>query len=225
MRLLLAEDEKALSSALQVILKHNNYSVDAVYNGQDAYDYIVTGVYDGVILDVMMPKMDGFDVLSKVRNEGCNVPIIMLTAKSETDDKINGLDLGADDYLAKPFEMKELLARIRSITRRKSDAVSAELKVGDCTLNCLNYELTGPGGSVKLQNKEYQIMEILMANQNSVISADLMMEKVWGYDSDAEINVVWVNISYLRKKLGQIKSNVAIKAVRNQGYILEFTNV
>lgn len=225
MRLLLAEDEKALSSALQVILKHNNYSVDAVYNGQDAYDYIVTGVYDGVILDVMMPKMDGFDVLSKVRNEGCDVPIIMLTAKSETDDKINGLDLGADDYLAKPFEMKELLARIRSITRRKSDAVSAELKVGDCTLNCLNYELTGPGGSVKLQNKEYQIMEILMANQNSVISADLMMEKVWGYDSDAEINVVWVNISYLRKKLGQIKSNVAIKAVRNQGYILEFSNV
>lgn len=225
MRLLLAEDEKALSSALQVILKHNNYSVDAVYNGQDAYDYIVTGVYDGVILDVMMPKMDGFDVLSKVRNEGCDVPIIMLTAKSETDDKINGLDLGADDYLAKPFEMKELLARIRSITRRKSDAVSAELKVGDCTLNCLNYELTGPGGSVKLQNKEYQIMEILMANQNSVISADLMMEKVWGYDSDAEINVVWVNISYLRKKLGQIKSNVAIKAVRNQGYILKFSNV
>lgn len=225
MRLLLAEDEKALSSALQVILKHNNYSVDAVYNGQDAYDYIVTGVYDGVILDVMMPKMDGFDVLSKVRNEGCDVPIIMLTAKAETDDKINGLDLGADDYLAKPFEMKELLARIRSITRRKSDAVSAELKVGDCTLNCLNYELTGPGGSVKLQNKEYQIMEILMANQNSVISADLMMEKVWGYDSDAEINVVWVNISYLRKKLGQIKSNVAIKAVRNQGYILEFSNV
>lgn len=225
MRLLLAEDEKALSSALQVILKHNNYSVDAVYNGQDAYDYIVTGVYDGVILDVMMPKMDGFAVLSKVRNEGCDVPIIMLTAKSETDDKINGLDLGADDYLAKPFEMKELLARIRSITRRKSDAVSAELKVGDCTLNCLNYELTGPGGSVKLQNKEYQIMEILMANQNSVISADLMMEKVWGYDSDAEINVVWVNISYLRKKLGQIKSNVVIKAVRNQGYILEFSNV
>mgnify|MGYP001028296050 FL=1 len=225
MRLLLAEDEKALSSALQVILKHNNYSVDAVYNGQDAYDYIVTGVYDGVILDVMMPKMDGFDVLSKVRNEGCDVPIIMLTAKSETDDKINGLDLGADDYLAKPFDMKELLARIRSITRRKSDAVSAELKVGDCTLNCLNYELTGPGGSVKLQNKEYQIMEILMAYQNSVISADLMMEKVWGYDSDAEINVVWVNISYLRKKLGQIKSNVAIKAVRNQGYILEFSNV
>lgn len=222
MRLLLAEDEKALSSALQVILKHNNYSVDAVYNGQDAYDYIMTGVYDGVILDVMMPKMDGFTVLSKIRGEGCDVPVIMLTAKSETDDKINGLDLGADDYLAKPFEMKELLARIRAITRRKSDAVSADLKYGDCVLSSLNYELASTGGSVKLQNKEYQIMELLMANQSSVISTERMMEKIWGYDSDTEINVVWVNISYLRKKLHQIGSKVTIKAVRNQGYTLTF---
>ena len=223
MRLLLAEDEKALSSALQVILKHNNYSVDAVYNGQDAYDYIMTGVYDGVILDVMMPKMDGFTVLSGIRAEGCDVPVIMLTAKAETDDKINGLDLGADDYLAKPFEMKELLARIRAITRRKSDAVSTELKYGDCALNSLNYELAAPGGKVKLQNKEYQIMELLMANKNSIISAELMMEKIWGYDSDTEINVVWVNISYLRKKLSQIGSGVSIKAVRNQGYTLEYS--
>ena len=211
MRLLLAEDEKALSSALQVILKHNNYSVDAVYNGQDAYDYIMAGVYDGVILDVMMPKMDGFTVLSKIRAEGCDVPVIMLTAKAETDDKINGLDLGADDYLAKPFETKELLARIRAITRRKSEAVSTEMKYGDCTLNCLNYELSSSGGSVKLQNKEYQI-----------ISAELMMEKIWGYDTDTEISVVWVNISYLRKKLSQIGSGVSIKAVRNQGYTLEY---
>ena len=170
MRLLLAEDEKALSSALQVILKHNNYSVDAVYNGQDAYDYIMAGVYDGVILDVMMPKMDGFTVLSKIRAEGCDVPVIMLTAKAETDDKINGLDLGADDSLA----------------------------------------------------KEYQIMELLMANQNAIISAELMMEKIWGYDTDTEISVVWVNISYLRKKLSQIGSGVSIKAVRNQGYTLEY---
>lgn len=223
MRLLLAEDEKALSSALQVILKHNNYSVDAVYNGQDAYDYIMAGVYDGVILDVMMPKMDGFTVLSKIRAESCDVPVIMLTAKAETDDKINGLDLGADDYLAKPFETKELLARIRAITRRKSEAVSADMKYGDCTLNSLNYELSSVGGSVKLQNKEYQIMELLMANQNSIISAELMMEKIWGYDSDTEISVVWVNISYLRKKLNQICSSVAIKAVRNQGYTLEYS--
>lgn len=213
MRLLLAEDEKALSSALQVILKHNNYSVDAVYNGQDAYDYIMAGVYDGVILDVMMPK---------IRAEGYDVPVIMLTAKAETDDKINGLDLGADDYLAKPFETKELLARIRAITRRKSEAVSTEMKYGDCTLNSLNYELSSSGGSVKLQNKEYQIMELLMANQNAIISAELMMEKIWGYDTDTEISVVWVNISYLRKKLSQIGSGVSIKAVRNQGYTLEY---
>lgn len=223
MRLLLAEDEKALSSALQVILKHNNYSVDAVYNGQDAYVYIMAGLYDGVILDVMMPKMDGFTVLSKIRAEGCDVPVIMLTAKAEIDDKINGLDLGADDYLAKPFETKELLARIRAITRRKSEAVSADMKYGDCTLSSLNYELSSVGGSVKLQNKEYQIMELLMANQNSIISAELMMEKIWGYDSDTEISVVRVNISYLRKKLNQICSSVAIKAVRNQGYTLEYS--
>ena len=165
---------------------HNNYSVDAVYNGQDAYDYIMAGVYDGVILDVMMPKMDGFTMLSKIRAEGCDVPVIMLTAKAETDDKINGLDLG------------------------------------DCTLNSLNYELSSSGGSVKLQNKEYQIMELLMANQNAIISAELMMEKIWGYDTDTEISVVWVNISYLRKKLSQIGSGVSIKAVRNQGYILEY---
>ena len=218
MRLLLAEDEKALSSALQVILKHNNYSVDAVYNGQEAYDYIMAGVYDVVILDVMMPKMDGFTVLSKIRSEGCDVPVIMLTAKSETDDKINGLDLGADDYLAKPFD-----ARIRAITRRKSEAVSTDVIYGDCTLNSLNYELSSGGGSVKLQNKEYQIMELLMANQKSIISAELMMEKIWGYDTDTEISVVWVNISYLRKKLGQIGSKVSIKAVRNQGYTLEYS--
>lgn len=170
----------------------------------------------------MMPKMDGFTVLSKIRAEGCDVPVIMLTAKAETDDKINGLDLGADDYLAKPFETKELLARIRAITRRKSEAVSTEMKYGDCTLNCLNYELSSSGGSVKLQNKEYQIMELLMANQNAIISAELMMEKIWGYDTDTEISVVWVNISYLRKKLSQIGSGVSIKAVRNQGYTLEY---
>ena len=171
MRLLLAEDEKALSSALQVILKHNNYSVDAVYNGQDAYDYIMAGVYDGVILDVMMPKMDGWQVCREIRQYS-KVPIIMLTAKSDEKDELQGFDLGVDEYITKP------LARIRAITRRKSEAVSTEMKYGDCTLNCLNYELSSSGGSVKLQNKEYQIMELLMANQNAIISAELMMEKI-----------------------------------------------
>lgn len=225
-KILMAEDNELNREIAVELLREKGAVVTTVNDGQAAVDAVSKcgdDEYDVILMDVMMPKMDGFTVLSKIRSEGCDVPVIMLTAKAETDDKINGLDLGADDYLAKPFEMKELLARIRSITRRKSDAVSAELKVGDCTLNSLNYELTGPGGSVKLQNKEYQIMEMLMANQNSVISAELMMEKIWGYDSDAEINVVWVNISYLRKKLGQIKSNVSIKAVRNQGYVLEFS--
>ena len=223
-KILVVDDDPAIAEMLTMVMEREGFDTVVVDDGLEAVKAAERENPDLILLDLMLPGRSGVDVCRTVR-ETSAVPIIMLTAKSETDDKINGLDLGADDYLAKPFEMKELLARIRSITRRKSDAVSAELKVGDCTLNCLNYELTGPGGSVKLQNKEYQIMEILMANQNSVISADLMMEKVWGYDSDAEINVVWVNISYLRKKLGQIKSNVAIKAVRNQGYILEFSNV
>lgn len=177
----------------------------------------------GFLVDLMP---DGVEAAKRIRmlpgEEATRIPIIVLTAKAETDDKINGLDLGADDYLAKPFETKELLARIRAITRRKSEAVSTEMKYGDCTLNSLNYELSSSGGSVKLQNKEYQIMELLMANQNAIISAELMMEKIWGYDTDTEISVVWVNISYLRKKLSQIGSGVSIKAVRNQGYTLEY---
>ena len=222
MRILVAEDERDLNSLLKKRLKEADYSVDSCFDGEEVFDYLMGAEYDALILDIMMPKMDGFTVLSKIRAEGCDVPVIMLTAKAETDDKINGLDLGADDYLAKPFETKELLARIRAITRRKSEAVSTEMKYGDCTLNCLNYELSSSGGSVKLQNKEYQIMELLMANQNAIISAELMMEKIWGYDTDTEISVVWVNISYLRKKLSQIGSGVSIKAVRNQGYTLEY---
>ena len=169
----------------------------------------------------MMADMDGITLCMEIRKKS-NLPIIMLSAMDQDMDKVLGLTAGADDYLAKPFETKELLARIRAITRRKSEAVSTEMKYGDCTLNSLNYELSSSGGSVKLQNKEYQIMELLMANQNAIISAELMMEKIWGYDTDTEISVVWVNISYLRKKLSQIGSGVSIKAVRNQGYTLEY---
>ena len=177
-----------------------------------------------VVLDVMLPEIDGIELLRRMKADAAlrEIPVIMATAKGAEYDKIQGLDLGADDYLAKPFETKELLARIRAITRRNSEAVSTEMKYGDCTLNCLNYELCSSGGSVKLQNKEYQIMELLMANQYAIISAELMMEKIWGYDTDTEISVVWVNISYLRKKLSQIGSGVSIKAVRNQGYTLEY---
>lgn len=221
MRLLLAEDERELSDALVAILKHNNYSVDAVYNGEDAYEYLAADNYDGAILDIMMPKMDGLTVLKKIRAEGNTVPVLILTAKSEVDDKVLGLDCGADDYLGKPFAAKELLARIRSITRRRTEAVSSTLKVGNLTLDCTTFELTSPTDSCRLPNKEFQIMELLAANPRQVISADRFMEKIWGYDSEADVGVVWVYISYLRKKLISLNASVKIKAARGQGYYLE----
>lgn len=221
MRLLLAEDEKELSNALVAILKHNNYSVDAVYNGEDAFNFLQTENYDGVILDIMMPKMDGITVLRKIRQQGNSVPVLILTAKSDVDDRVMGLDSGADDYLSKPFAAKELLARIRSVTRRRTEAVSSVLKFGNISLDCVNFELSTPQGSVRLQNKEFQLFEMLIANPKQIISTDRIFEKIWGYDSSAEINVVWVYISYLRKKLSALEADIQIKAARNQGYSLE----
>ena len=221
MRLLLAEDEKELSDALVAILKHNNYSVDAVFDGEEALDYLQGQEYDGAILDIMMPKMDGITVLKKVREQGNNVPILMLTAKSGIDDKVLGLDSGADDYLGKPFAMKELLARIRAMTRRKTEVAHIVLKMGNLTLDRNTYEIEVEGQTVRLANKEYQMMEMLLANPGQIISTERFMEKVWGYDSDTEISVVWVNISNLRKRLSSLGANVEIKATRNQGYSLE----
>lgn len=221
MRLLLAEDEKELSNALTVIFKHNNYSVDAVYNGLDALQYLETENYDAVILDVMMPKMDGITVLRKLRERRNNVPVLILTAKSEIDDRVLGLDCGADDYLTKPFAAKELLARIRSITRRQTETAQSVLRFGNITLDRRTFELKAPGGSVRLANKEYQMLEMLMMNPGALISTERFMEKIWGYNSEAEINVVWVYLSYLRKRLAAIGANVQIKATRNQGYSLE----
>ena len=221
MRLLLAEDERELSAALVAILKHNNYSIDAVYNGEDALAYLEADNYDGAILDIMMPKMDGLTVLKKIRAEGNSVPVLILTARSEVDDKVLGLDCGADDYLSKPFAAKELLARIRAITRRKTEAVNSVLKVGNLTLDCTTFELSSPTDSCRLPNKEFQIMELLAANSRQIISTDRFMEKVWGYDSEADVGVVWVYISYLRKKLMSLDANVKIKAARGQGYYLE----
>lgn len=221
MRLLLAEDERALSKVLVAILKHNNYSVDAVYDGEEALDYLESGIYDALILDVMMPKIDGFEVLKRLRKNGNSLPVLMLTAKSDIDDKVTGLDLGADDYLTKPFVTKELLARIRAITRRKDDLKDNVLKFGDIRLDKQSFELIGNKDKVMLTSKEFQIMEELMRYPSKVISAEHFMEKVWGFDSDTEISVVWTYISYLRKKLKQIGSQIGIKAVRNIGYILE----
>lgn len=221
MRLLLCEDEKALSDALVAILRHNNYSVDAVYNGTDAVEYIKSGIYDGIVLDIMMPGLDGIGVLRNVRAAGIDTPVIILTAKSEVEDKIMGLDSGADDYLTKPFDVGELLARIRAMTRRKSTICDNILTLGDIRLDRLSFELIGAKGRVSLTAKEFQIMEILMQNKGQLISAELLMEKIWGYDSDTDINVVWTYISYLRKKLGALGSTVTIRAVRGIGYLIE----
>jgi len=221
MRILLAEDEQSMSRALCAILTKNNYAVDAVFDGEDALTYLLSGEYDCAILDVMMPKMDGFSVLRKIREKNIQIPVMMLTAKSEIDDKVEGLDLGANDYLTKPFETRELLARLRVITRSIAPSSDNCLRFGNVSLNRASFELSGPSGSVRLPTKEFQMMEYLMANPSTLISTDRFMEKVWGLDSDADINVVWTNLSYLRRRLSSIGANVKIKATRNAGYSLE----
>ncbi len=223
MKLLLAEDERELSNIIVRVLKHNNYTVDAVYDGQEALEYLTFGDYDGVILDIMMPKTDGITVLKTIRERGNTVPVLLLTAKAEIDDRVTGLDAGADDYLTKPFAMKELLARIRAMTRRKNAAIS-NYNIGNVTLNPAQYVLSAPRGEVRLSGKEFQMMEMLISNSNMLISTEKFMENVWGYDSEAEINGVWVYISSLRKKLAEIGANIGIKAVRGLGYKLEEIN-
>lgn len=221
MRLLLAEDEKPLSRALTVILERNNYSVDAVYDEQEALEYLDVEDYDGVILDIMMPKIDGITVLKTLRSRGNLIPVLLLTAKSEVDDKVTGLDAGANDYLAKPFHSKELLARIRAMTRVQTAQADSKFQLGNVTLDRATFELTTPSGSFRLANKEFQMLELMIGNPGHLISSERFMEKIWGYDSEAEISVVWVYISYLRKKLTALHANIRIKATRNAGYSLE----
>ncbi len=221
MRLLLAEDERALSKALATILERSNYSVDTVYDGEAALEYLAADNYDGVILDIMMPKKDGITVLKELRSQGSKIPVLILTAKSEVDDKVLGLDSGANDYLTKPFHSRELLARIRAMTRAQSSQTSSVLQMGNITLDQRTYELSSPTGSFRLANREFQILELLMQNPGNLISAERLMEKIWGYDSETEISVVWVYISYLRKKLSALGANIQIRATRNVGYCLE----
>lgn len=223
MRILLAEDERALSKAVVKIFEKNNYSADAVYNGEDALDYLQSGCYDVAVLDIMMPKMDGITVLKKIREQGNRIPVLMLTAKSDIEDRVLGLDSGANDYLPKPFDTRELLARIRSITRGKSE-IDTKLTAGNITLDRATFELSSPTGGFRLANKEYQIMEYLMVNPHRVLSTDMLMERIWGFDNEAEINVVWVYISYLRKKLNALGADIQIKSSRNAGYSLEDKN-
>ena len=221
MRLLLAEDEKELNQALSTVLRHNNSTVDSAYDGEEALDFIDANEYDGIILDIMMPKIDGIKVLKTIRNEGNNVPVLFLTAKSEIDDRVEGLDAGADDYLTKPFAMKELLARVRALTRRQGDISDNILKSGNLSLNKSTFELIVENNNVRLGNKDFQMMDMLMSNEGKVISAEKFMGKIWGFDSEADLSVVWVYISNLRKKLVSLNSDMEIKAIRNQGYVLE----
>ncbi|SFC84152.1 response regulator transcription factor [Butyrivibrio sp. YAB3001] len=218
MRLLLADDEVELVNALVAILKHSNYSVDAVYNGKDALDYALSGNYDGIILDIMMPGLDGTEVLKMLRDKGISTPVLFLTAKTEVDDRIKGLDLGADDYIPKPFDMGELLARIRAMLRRKSDFSQPKLTCGNLTLDRSGYELSTPDhDNIRLSGREFQMLEMLMTSPGRIISVDTFMDRIWS-DGEADVNVVWVYISNLRKKLTSLEASCEIKASRGLGY-------
>ena len=220
MRILLAEDERELSNALSAILKHNHYTVDAVYNGTDALNYGLSENYDGIVLDIMMPQMNGIDVLKLLRSNGVETPILLLTAKAELDDKILGLNSGADDYMTKPFAIGEFIARIRALTRRNTAFAPNKLTMGNITLNRENFQLSTDKASVHLANREFQVLEMLMLNPNVLISTSKFMDRIWSFDSEAERNVVCVYIAYLRRKLASIGANVEIKATRGVGYTL-----
>jgi DNA-binding response OmpR family regulator len=221
MRLLLAEDEEALSEAVVDVLKYHRYQVDAVYDGGEALDYIQSGDYDGIILDIMMPVKSGLEVLRQIRSEGCRTPVLLLTAKSQIEDRIEGLDLGADDYLTKPFHMGELLARIRAMLRRREEFTPDIRSFGDITLNPQTSELQCGEKTAVLSRLECRMMDVLILNKGIYLSSEDLLEKVWGYDSDADVGSVWVYISYLRKQLAKVGSGVKVKARRGTGYMLQ----
>ena len=221
MKLLLAEDEFAMADAVEDILTYHNYIIDSVDNGIDALHYARSEHYDGIILDIMMPGKDGLTVLKELRHLGIHTPVLLLTAKSDVADRIEGLDLGADYYLPKPFVMEELLARVRAMLRRREEYTPDVLRCGNIYLSLANKTLSGPEKSLLLSKLEYQLMELLMLNQGQYFSSEKILERVWGYDTEAELGVVWVYISYLRKKLSELKADAEIKSRRGVGYTLE----
>ena len=222
MKLLLVEDEKQLSEALSQILINNKYSVDAVYDGDNGLEYALTDIYDVIILDIMLPKLNGLEILQKLRKESISTPILLLTAKDSVDDKVTGLDLGADDYLPKPFEPKELLARLRAISRRKGEVINDSLLTyGDINLNLSNYDLSCRDSAVTLTQKEFEILNYFMQRPKNIVSKDDLITKLWGFDSDVEYNNIEVYISFIRKKLTYLKSNVSIVTIRGVGYRME----
>lgn len=222
MRLLLVEDEKQLSEALQQILIKNKYSVDAVYSGDDGLDYALTDVYDVIILDIMLPKLSGLDILKKIRSEKISTPVILLTAKGSVEDKILGLDSGADDYLPKPFVPDELLARLRALTRRNGEFINENiLEFSDIKLNLSTYDMEANGTSITLTQKEFEILKYFMQRPKLVVSKDDLITKLWGFDAEVEHNNIEVYISFLRKKLSYVESDVKITTIRRVGYRLE----
>lgn len=221
MRILIAEDEVSIAKALKVMLERNKYVVDAVYNGTDAVDYACTNVYDALILDIMMPGMDGIAALTAIRRSGVTTPALFLTAKAEVEDRVAGLDAGADDYLPKPFAASEFLARVRALIRRSGSYAPALLRLGNTTLDCGQYTLSTPAGSLRLNNKEYQLMELFLRHPRQVFSSEHLMQKLWSMDSAAEMDVIWTYIGFLRKKLKLLEADVEIRTIRGAGYALE----
>ena len=224
MNVLIVDDEKDLVNALSAILEQHNYTVDSAYNGEDGLEYALSGIYDVILLDVMMPKTDGFQTLKKIRAKKIDAPVLMLTAKSEVSDKIDALNGGADDYITKPFDTQELLARIKALLRRGAKYTENNLTVGNVSLDRDTFELVSAGKRIALGKKEFQIMEILMVNAEKRVEKERLIEKIWGYDSEAEYNTIEVYISFLRKKLSAIGANAEIKSLRGIGYILSAGN-
>ena len=223
MRILIAEDELTIARALKVMLEKNKYAVDMVHNGLDALEYILAVRYDALVLDIMMPGMDGIQVLQAARSRGIATPVLFLTAKAEIDDRVAGLDAGADDYLPKPFAAPEFLARVRALVRRSDSYAAPILRLGNLMLDCGQYTLASPMGTLRLNNKEYQLMELFMRHPRQVFSCEHLMEKIWGLDAEAEIDVVWTYIGFLRKKLKQLEATAELRTIRGAGYALEET--
>ena len=221
MRILIAEDDPKLLKSLVHIFELNNYAVDGVDNGIDAFDFAISGEYDGLILDIMMPQMDGITLLKKLRSSGITTPALFLTAKTEVYQRIEGLDAGADDYLPKPFSTGELLARVRAMLRRKDNFIPDLLTFEDVSLNRSTYEIICKNKTQALSGKEFQILEMLMQNPTSIISVEQLITHIWGWNTNVDTSVIWVHISNIRKKIDLLGASVSIKFVRNVGYTLE----
>ena len=221
MRVLIAEDEVAKAKAMKLLLEKSKYSVDIVHNGNNAWDYVSDGGYEVVVLDIMMPGMNGIEVLKKMRNNGIKTPVLMLTAKAEIEDRVAGLEAGADDYLPKPFATNELIARIKALGRRSENYTDSVKKAGNLELDGNRYEMRVKDKSVSLSNKEYQLMELFVLHPGFVFSTEHLMDKIWGLDSESDIDVVWTHIGFVRKKLRSLNANVEIKTIRGAGYSLE----